>query len=133
MAWVDKKTHRFYSQNEHGPQKSGLIGEKMEVEVKNAIQSLAHGNARLEPHQVLTLEQMLGEVDVKFSILRREISRLNADLADAKDANDALKESNRILSEKLDSLTKTSTKNTKPPKSKKKKTNTKKKLTTKKK
>ena len=105
----------------------------MEVEVKNAIQSLAHGNARLEPHQVLTLEQMLGEVDVKFSILRREISRLNADLADAKDANDALKESNRILSEKLDSLTKTSTKNTKPPKSKKKKTNTKKKLTTKKK
>ena len=130
---MDNKTHRFYSQNEHGPKESGPIGDKMEVEVKNAMQALAHGQARLEPHQALTLEQMLGQVDVKFSMLRREISRLNADLADAKDANDALKEHNRVLAEKIDSLSKDLKNSSKSLKSKKKKTTTKKKLTTKKK
>ena len=133
MARMDKETHRIYSQNEHGPKESGPIGDKMEVEVKNAMQALAHGQARLDSHQALTLEQMLGQVDVKFSMLRREISRLNADLADAKDANDALKEHNRVLAEKIDSLNKGLKNVSKSPKSKKKKTTTKKKLTTKKK
>ena len=98
----------------------------MEVEVKNAIQALAHGQARLEPHQVFTLEQMLGEVDAKFSALRREISRLNAQLADEKDLNDALKEHNRVLTEQAKTASKL-------PKSNKKKPTTKKKLTAKKK
>ena len=105
----------------------------MEVEVKNAIQALAHGQARIDPHKALSLQQMLGEVDKRFSDLRSEISRLNADLADAKDANDALRESNRVLKSQVESLGKTSATATKSPKSKKKKSTTKKKLTTKKK
>jgi len=93
----------------------------MEESVRNAVESLARGNARLDPHQVLTLQEQLAQVDRKFSDLRSEVSRLNAALADAKDANDALKEHNRILVSEVKSL--------KSPKTNKKSTASKKNLT----
>ena len=105
----------------------------MEQSVRDAMESLAHGGARVDAHQALRLQDQLAQVDRKFSDLRSEVSRLNAELADAKDANDALKEHNRVLREQVDKLSKTSTTSPKSPKSKKKKSTTKKKLTSKKK
>lgn len=105
----------------------------MEQSVRNAMESLAHGGARVEPHQVLRLQDQLAQVDRKFSDLRSEVSRLNADLADAKDANDALREHNRVLREQVDKLSKTSTTPPKSSKKQKKKSTTKKKLTSKRK
>jgi len=101
----------------------------MEESIRGAMESLARGGARVDPHQVLTLQEQLAQVDRKFSDLRSEVSRLNALLADAKDANDALKEHNRILKEQVDKLSKTSTTSSKSPKTKKKKSTTKKNLT----
>jgi len=93
----------------------------MEESVRNAVEALARGGARVDPHQVLTLQEQLAQVDRKFSDLRSEVSRLNAELADAKDANDALKEHNRILVSEVKSL--------KSPKTNKKSTASKKNLT----
>jgi len=62
----------------------------MEVEVKEALQTLVNGDARVDPHQVLWLRDRLEIVDNKFKLLRKEISRLNVSLAEQKDKNDAL-------------------------------------------
>ena len=90
----------------------------MEESVRNAVESLARGGARVDAHQALTLQEQLAQVDRKFSDLRSEISRLNAELADAKDANDALREHNRVLISEVKSL-KSTKNNKKKPTSKK--------------
>ena len=127
---MDKKTHRFYSQNEHGPKKSGPIGEKMEVEVKEALETLTNGDARVDPHQALWLRDRLEIVDNKFKLLRKEISRLNVSLAEQKDKNDALAANLEIIKAenaelKLLNVPKTAPKT--PKKTTKKKTTKKKK------
>ena len=108
----------------------------MEHSVRNALQSLALGSEQLDPHKVLRLQEQLSQVDVLFSNLRKEVSRLNSLLAEQKDTNGALRAQNIKLMDELREL-RTSKKGSsivsKSPKSKKKKSTTKKKLTTKKK
>lgn len=101
---MDKKTHRFYSQNEHGPKKSGPIGEVMEVEVKEALRTLTDGDTKMNANEVMSLRDRLFLVDEKFSLLRREITRLNAVLAEQKDKNDALQARLGILVEENNKL-----------------------------
>ena len=100
----------------------------MEVEVKEALRTLTEGNTRLDPNQVLGLQDRLRLVDEKFSLLRREVTRLNSALADEKDKNDILKVKLDVLSKENSELKEASKK-----KPKKTKTTAKKKTTTKKK
>jgi hypothetical protein len=93
----------------------------MEVEVRNAMEALARGKESLDPRQALGLKDHLHNVDVKFDLLRKEISRLNALLADQKDRNDALKSMHDLTKKELD--------NFKSLKTKKKVTTSKKNLT----
>ena len=93
----------------------------MEESVRNAMQSLTSGDDRLDPHRVLKLQEQLSQVDLLFSNLRKEVLRLNSLLAEQKDANDALREHNRILVSEVKSL--------KSPKTNKKSTASKKNLT----
>ena len=60
----------------------------MEVEVKEALRTLTEGNAQM--NEVLGLQDRLRLVDEKFILLRREITRLNANLAEEKDKNGVL-------------------------------------------
>ena len=69
----------------------------MEVEVKEALRTLTQGDTQMNPHQVLGLQDRLRIVDEKFSLLRREVSRLNATLAEEKDKNDLLKAKLEVL------------------------------------
>ena len=127
---MDNPTHRIYSQNEHGPKESGPIGDKMEVEVKEALRTLTDGNARVDPHQALWLRDRLEIVDNKFKLLRTEISRLNASLAEQKDKNDALVATLDLLkaeNAELKSATTKATAKAAPKKTSKKKTTKKKK------
>lgn len=62
----------------------------MEVEVKEALRTLTEGNAQMNAHEVLGLQDRLRLVDEKFILLRREITRLNANLAEEKDKNGVL-------------------------------------------
>tara|TARA_B000000475_G_C15591092_1_gene280700 strand:- start:114 stop:422 length:309 start_codon:yes stop_codon:yes gene_type:complete len=86
----------------------------MEVEVKEALRTLTDGNARVDTHQALWLRERLKVVDNKFKLLRTEISRLNASLADQKDRNDALLASLSIVKAENAEL-KTSVKSKAPP------------------
>ena len=63
----------------------------MEVEVEEALRTLTDGNARVDPHQALSLRDRLEMVDNKFKLLRTEIGRLNGHLAEQRDTNDALR------------------------------------------
>jgi len=62
----------------------------MEVEVKEALRTLTDGDTKMNANEVMSLRDRLFLVDEKFSLLRREITRLNAVLAEQKDKNDAL-------------------------------------------
>ena len=63
----------------------------MEVEVKEALHALTQENTQMDAHQVLGLQDRLRIVDEKFSLMRREVSRLNAMLAEEKEKNNVLK------------------------------------------
>ena len=123
MARVDKETHTIYSQNEHGPQKSGSIGDKMEVEVKEAMQTLSRGDTRMTPSEALDLQDRLRLVDEKFALLRKEITRINSLLGEEKDKSDALRVQLQFLKKENQDLKKKPT----VKKTAKKKTTTKKK------
>ena len=69
----------------------------MEVEVRNAIETLSDGDARVDPHKALWLRERLEQVDGKFKLLRKEISSLNAQLAEQKDVSDALRAKLRVV------------------------------------
>ncbi len=97
----------------------------MEVEVKEALKTLTDGDTRLDPNQVLGLQDRLRLVDEKFSLLRREITRLNALLAEEKDKNGTLQARIGILTEEITGLKKKPT--PKPVKKTTKKKTTKKK------
>jgi len=108
----------------------------MEVEVRNALESLASGYAKIDPHKALSLQQQLARVDRLFSNLRTEVARLNSLLAEQKDTNAALRAHNIKLMDEVRDLRTSKNGSSIPPKSskkKKKKSTTKKKLTSKKK
>ena len=63
----------------------------MEVEVKEALHALTQENTQMDAHQVLGLQDRLRIVDEKFSLMRSEVSRLNAMLAEEKEKNNVLK------------------------------------------
>ena len=63
----------------------------MEVEVKEALRALTQEDTQMDAHQVLGLQDRLRIVDEKFSLMRREVSRLNAMIAEEREKNSVLK------------------------------------------
>ena len=103
----------------------------MEVVIKNALQTLTGGDARLDPSKALGLQDRLMLVDEKFALLRKEISRLNMVIAEEKDKNSALEVKCQLLAKELvqakESSSSKVTTDKKTPKKKAKKKTTKKK------
>ena len=64
----------------------------MEVEVKEALHALTQENTQMDAHQVLGLQDRLRIVDEKFSLMRSEVSRLNALLSEEKEKTSLLRE-----------------------------------------
>ena len=96
----------------------------MEVEVKQALEALTGGDARMTPTEALGLRDRLRIVDEKFALLRREIGRLNSLIGDERDKVGALEAQLEVLKKENQDLKKSS----KPAAKKaKKKTTTKKK------
>lgn len=95
----------------------------MEVEVKEAMQTLSRADTRMTPSEALGLQDRLRLVDEKFALLRKEITRLNSLLGEERDKSDALKVQLQLMKkENQDLKKKPAAKN-----AVKKKTNTKKK------
>ena len=98
----------------------------MEIEVKEALRALTSGETQMSPHQVLSLQDRLRIVDEKFSLLRKEVSRLNAFLAEEKDKNDLLKAKVALLEKQSTEIKAKQSVKSAPKKSPKKKTTKKK-------
>ena len=98
----------------------------MELEVQEALRTLTQGNSRLTPHEALSLQDRLRAVDEKFSLLRREISRLNAIVGEEKDKNGVLTAKITMLEAQVSDLKKKPAPKTAAKKTTKKKTTKKK-------
>ena len=137
MARMDKKTHRFYSQNEHGSKEIGPIRQekKMLAEIHKALQEIKHGENTLTGVQSLELQNRLKNVEKVWTHMRdkaimdAETIRLKEN--EIKYLRNQLDKKEKQMLEMQRSLEKS----TKPKTSKKtsKKKTTKKKLTSKKK
>ena len=78
----------------------------MEVEVKEALEALSRGDARMTPSEALGLQGRLRIVDEKFALLRREIGRLNSLLGEERDKIGILKAQLEVLKKENQDLKK---------------------------
>lgn len=98
----------------------------MELEVQEALRTLTQGDTRLTPHEALSLQDRLRAVDEKFSLLRKEISRLNSVIGEEKDKNGVLTAKVTMLEAQVSELKKKPAPKAAPKKTPKKKTTKKK-------